>query len=77
MNFLMDRDAQGWSKHLESLKKQVGDCETSAPVTPTGALSGEFVWRCAHGRLTGSVLLTPTQPPRIQALELAPKESSD
>jgi D-alanyl-D-alanine-carboxypeptidase/D-alanyl-D-alanine-endopeptidase len=77
MNFLMDRDVQGWSKHLESLKKQVGDCETSAPVTPTGALSGEFVWRCAHGRLTGSVLLTPTQPPRIQALELAPKASSD
>ena len=73
MNFLMDRDASGWSRDLASLKQKVGDCDTTAPVTATGALSGEFTWRCAHGRVTGSFLLAPTRPPRIQSMKLAPK----
>ncbi|MGB5133290.1 MAG: serine hydrolase, partial [Steroidobacteraceae bacterium] len=73
MNFLMDRDAEGWKHDLANLRNKVGHCDTSAPVTPTGALSGEFTWRCAHGRVTGSVLLAPTRPPRIQSLKLAPK----
>ena len=70
MNFLMDRDAAGWGRDLASLKKQVGECDTAAPVTATSTLSGEFTWRCAHGRVTGSVLLAPTHPPRIQWIQL-------
>ena len=73
MNVLMDRDAAGWARDIETLKKQVGECDTTAPMTATGALSGEFTWRCAHGRLAGSVLLAPTHPPRIQSLELTRK----
>jgi D-alanyl-D-alanine-carboxypeptidase/D-alanyl-D-alanine-endopeptidase len=70
MNFLMDRDAAGWERDLASLKKQVGECDTAAPLTATSTLSGEFTWRCAHGRVTGSVLLAPTHPPRIQSMKL-------
>lgn len=70
MNFLIDRDAVGWARDLVSLRKQVGDCDTTAPVTATSALEGEFTWRCAHGRVKGSVLLAPTNPPRIQSIEL-------
>jgi D-alanyl-D-alanine-carboxypeptidase/D-alanyl-D-alanine-endopeptidase len=70
MNFLMDRDAAGWGRDLASLKKQVGECDTAAPVTATSTLAGEFTWRCAHGRVTGSVLLAPTHPPRIQSIQL-------
>ncbi len=73
MNFLMDRDAAGWSRDLANLRKKVGDCDTTAPVIAQGALSGEFTWRCAHGRVKGSVLLAPTLPPRIQSIQLAPK----
>ena len=73
MNFLMDRDAAGWARDLANLKRQVGDCDTGAPVSATSALSGEFIWRCAHGRLTGSVLLAPTRPPRIQQIVLERK----
>ena len=73
MNFLMDRDASGWSRDLASLRQKVGDCDTTAPVAATGALSGKFTWRCAHGRVTGSVLLAPTKPPRIQSIELTLK----
>ena len=71
MNFLIDRSAEGWTRELASLKAQVGDCETNAPIAATGALSGNFTWRCEHGRLNGSLLLAPTRPPRIQSLDLS------
>ena len=70
MNFLLDRDAASWSSELAKLKSSVGDCDTNSPVDSTGALSGNYTWRCTHGRLHGSLLLTPTLPPRIQAWEL-------
>jgi len=70
MNFLLDRDADGRARDLAKLKAAVGDCDSSSPVTATGALAGEFTWRCAHGRVKGSVLLAPTRPARIQELEL-------
>jgi hypothetical protein len=72
MNVLLDRSAEGWSRDLERLRKQVGACETTAPIRPNGALSGEFTWTCAHGRVKGSLLLAPTRPPTIQELRLEP-----
>jgi CubicO group peptidase (beta-lactamase class C family) len=70
MNFLIDRSAESWAGQLASLKSEVGDCETSDAIVATGALSGDFTWRCDHGRLRGSLLLAPTNPPSIQALSL-------
>jgi serine-type D-Ala-D-Ala carboxypeptidase/endopeptidase len=71
MNFLLDRSAEGWARDLSKLQAQVGDCDTSSPLTATGALTGEFTWRCSHGRVKGSLELAPTHPPRIQELKLA------
>jgi D-alanyl-D-alanine-carboxypeptidase/D-alanyl-D-alanine-endopeptidase len=71
MNFLLDRDATHWASYLAGLKAQVGDCDTAAPLSATGLLSGDFTWPCTHGRLQGSLLLAPTQPPGIQQLDLA------
>jgi serine-type D-Ala-D-Ala carboxypeptidase/endopeptidase len=71
MNFLLDRAADGWARDLAKLKAQVGDCDTSVPLTATGALSGNFTWRCTQGRVKGSLELAPTRPPRIQELQLA------
>jgi D-alanyl-D-alanine-carboxypeptidase/D-alanyl-D-alanine-endopeptidase len=73
MNFLIDRDAAGWAQDLARLKQQVGDCDTQAPVVARGVLAGAFTWRCATGRLSGRVLLAPTQPPGIQSLSLSVK----
>jgi hypothetical protein len=72
MNFLLDRDAPGWSRDLAKLKTAVGECETAAPIKPTGSLSGEFTWRCTHGRIKGSLALAPTRPARIQEWLLEP-----
>ena len=73
MNFLMDHDAASWKRNLAALKSKLGDCDTSAPITATNALTGQFAWRCAKGELTGTVTLAPTQAPQIQELLLAPK----
>ena len=66
MNFLLDRDADAWSRKLAALRAEVGDCDTGVPLTATGALSGKFEWRCAHGRVEGSLMLAPTRPALIQ-----------
>ena len=71
MNFLMDRDAGQWAKEIAALKAQVGRCDTSTPIRPTGLLSGEFTWTGATGRVRGTLLLAPTSPPKIQALSLS------
>jgi D-alanyl-D-alanine-carboxypeptidase/D-alanyl-D-alanine-endopeptidase len=71
MNFLLDRDADAWSRKLAELKAEVGDCDTTAPLTATGALSGKFEWRCAHGRVEGSLTLAPTRPVLIQEWRLS------
>ena len=71
MNFLMDRSAGNWARELAGLKDAVGECETSAPIAATGALSGRFAWTCARGSLQGQLLLAPTSPPTIQALRFS------
>lgn len=73
MNFLMDRDVAGWRRDLAALKSAVGECDTAASISPGGALAGDFTWRCARGRVSGNVLLTPTTPPRIQTLTFQQK----
>ena len=70
MNFLMDRDMAGWASDLSTLKKAVGDCDTTAAINATGTMAGDFKWRCTHGRVTGSVLLAPTTPASIQQIKL-------
>ncbi len=70
MNFLMDRSAANWARVLRELRDQVGACQSDAPVIPNGALAGTFDWTCERGRLQGRVLLAPTSPPTIQALNM-------
>ena len=70
MNFLLDRDADAWSRKLAALKAEAGNCETAAPIEATGELSGNFTWRCEHGRVRGSLILAPTRPALIQSWRL-------
>ena len=70
MNFLLDRSAEDWKAEFARLKTDVGACDTGSPISPSGAMSGRFTWRCATGRLEGELLLAPTTPATIQSLEL-------
>jgi len=69
-NFLMDRDAADWARDLSALKTEVGPCDTTSPLVPSGALSGDFTWHCERGRVKGELLLAPAHTPRIQSLSL-------
>lgn len=68
MNFLMDRSVENWRAVLAQLKTDAGACATGAPITPTGALSGTFRWTCDKGQIDGRLLLAPTAPVTIQAV---------
>ncbi|MBS0393051.1 MAG: beta-lactamase family protein [Proteobacteria bacterium] len=70
MNFELDRSREGWAADLARLRAQAGVCDTAGALHASGELSGEFEWRCEHGRVRGSLLLAPTLPPRIQRLDL-------
>jgi CubicO group peptidase (beta-lactamase class C family) len=70
-NFLMDRSTANWNAELAKLKAESGDCDTSAPIVASGAMAGQFQWRCATGRVGGQLLLAPTGTVQIQALRLA------
>lgn len=69
-NFFLDRSPAAWKAELARLKAEVGTFDTSSPLTPTGALSGQFEWRGPTGRLAGQLLLSPENPPRLQSLKL-------
>jgi hypothetical protein len=68
VNFLMDRDAEHRARDIAALKAEVGTCETTPSIAPTGALTGDFTWTCDRGRVRGQILLAPTPAPRIQSL---------
>lgn len=70
INFLMDRSSEAWRQELETVKAEVGECETNSSMNATGALSGTFVWPCKTGRVKGTVHLSPTIPPQIQSMQL-------
>lgn len=74
MNFLMDHSAGDWREQLAGLHKATGNCATNAPITPTGAMSGTFTWRCDRGSVAGDVLLAPTPSPRVQELRFTVME---
>ena len=74
-NVLLDRDATSWADLLARLKEQVGACNTSTTLVPTGALSGHFAWPGDHGHIQGQLLLAPTRPSRIQQIELVHQQN--
>ncbi len=76
MNFLMDRTAENWKAELARLKAETGECRTDAPIAPTTAMAGDFVWTCDKGELHGSILLAPTPTPTLQELQLTVSHGS-
>ena len=68
MNFLMDRSVENWRTVLGQFRTAAGACVADAPITPTGGLSGTFRWTCENGVIDGRLLLAPTRPATIQAL---------
>jgi CubicO group peptidase (beta-lactamase class C family) len=70
VNFLMDRSTENWKREFQRLKLEVGTCGVQEPIASTGRRLGTFVWQCERGSIHGTIELSPTNPPLIQALTL-------
>ncbi|WP_395016465.1 serine hydrolase domain-containing protein [Dongia sp.] len=69
INFLLDRPAAEWDRHLAKLAERLGELRHIDAV-PNHALSAKLTLTCARGVVQGQLILTGEQSPRIQALTL-------
>ena len=72
INFLLDRPAEEWDRHLAQLADQIGALRR-IDATPVHALHAKLTLVCDRGRAEGTLILTGEVPPRIQSLELTPE----
>ena len=79
-NLFLDVSKERRRNELEALRKRVGECPADRDRFDIveNALRGQWVVKCARGRLHVSVTLAPTVPPTVQHLSVraAPAELS-
>lgn len=68
-NLLLDRSADRRNADLRHLRELAGECSSFNPIEILNAHAGRFGLTCEHGSLNLAILLSPTNPPRIQYLE--------
>jgi D-alanyl-D-alanine-carboxypeptidase/D-alanyl-D-alanine-endopeptidase len=75
VNFLLDLPARLCNAHFASLKQHAGDGAVVESIEPSHKLAGRFTLKCAKGRLSGTIILSPDPQPGIQKLVLTPAPS--
>jgi hypothetical protein len=69
INFLLDRPAEEWDRHLARLAERFGELRHIDAV-PCHALSTKLTLICERGAMQGELILTGERSPRIQSLTL-------
>jgi hypothetical protein len=78
MNLYLDESKERRRAAIGRLLAQVGDdCTPEGPLVAENALRGRWRMRCRQGDLRVSITLAPTQPARVQALDVAPMARED
>ncbi len=75
INFLLDRPAAEWDRHLAHLTARIGELR-HIDAKPSHALAAKLKLTCAHGKARGTLILTGEQTPRIQSLTLEAVEAA-
>ena len=71
MNLYLDESKQRRRAAIEALVRQAGGrCRSDGPLEAENALRGSWRMRCRGGDLHVSITLAPTQPARVQFLEV-------
>jgi hypothetical protein len=70
-NVLLDRTADRWTKLVNDLKAEVGDCAATEAIEPISDMEGRFTWTCSQGRVQGRVQRTPNTNVEVQALSFS------
>jgi CubicO group peptidase (beta-lactamase class C family) len=69
-NLSLDRPAAARARQLAELRQVHGTCRPDGPIDADNALRGESWLACERGRIRLGLTLAPTEPPRVQHLEL-------
>jgi hypothetical protein len=69
-NLFLDEPAESRAARYRELIAQHGACTPEAAIDAENALRGTWKLNCERGRIGVSVTLAPTQPPRVQFLEV-------
>lgn len=69
MNLLLDRDAAHRNADIAAVKAKLGACRAADPIAVDSAMSARLSFACDKGVLQTRVLLAPTTPMSIQALD--------
>jgi CubicO group peptidase (beta-lactamase class C family) len=71
VNLFLDRDKARRRAEFAQLRAEVGECRDAGGwVSIENRLRGDWLLRCDRGDLVASVTLAPTEPPKVQHLEL-------
>ncbi|MFM7709014.1 MAG: hypothetical protein ACKO9D_13565 [Gammaproteobacteria bacterium] len=71
VNLFLDRDKARRRDEFAQLRAAVGECrDVGGWVSIENRLRGDWLLRCERGDLIASVTLAPTEPPKVQHLEL-------
>lgn len=71
VNLFLDRDKARRRDEFAQLRAEVGECRDAGGwVSIENRLRGDWLLRCERGDLIASVTLAPTEPPKVQHLEL-------
>ncbi|MGE5815238.1 MAG: serine hydrolase domain-containing protein [Acidobacteriota bacterium] len=69
-NFFLDQSAERWEKRLSAITETHGACTPDEPLDAENALRGTWRMNCERGWLRVSITLAPTEPPRVQYLQV-------
>jgi hypothetical protein len=69
-NLFLDQPAPARRDQLSDLRRIHGTCRPAGEMENDSALRGRWRMACERGFLTISVALAPTQPPKVQVLEV-------
>ena len=71
MNLYLDESKERRRAALEGLRRSAGDgCRNEGPLVAENALRGSWRMRCRGGDLRVAITLAPTEPARVQLLEV-------
>jgi hypothetical protein len=78
MNLYRDESKERRRAAIERLRDQAGGaCRNEGPFVVENALRGQWRMRCARGDLRVRITLAPTEPAKVQLLEVAAMQSQE
>ena len=69
-SYFLDLPLEKRRQQMTDLRASLGKCTSITPFEPENALRGRWTLRCRNGSIDAWLSLTPTMPPKLQALQL-------